>query len=119
MPTIFNMTKDVAGYNGFGIVVSDDGYSGFLAQNVEDSVIVPSDYQKYIAIFSYTPGANVFVDMTRDATVPVGAIAADTSRLNPQARMVTKGTEISFITPDTPGAYVTIEFLAVQPYSTY
>jgi hypothetical protein len=118
MSTKFNMTKDISGYNGFGLISTTDGYSGLLGQNVADSVTTPSNdiYHNYLAVFSYSPGSNVFVDFTTTASVPAGAIAADSSRLLPAARQVKSGDVISFITPDIAGAYITIEFYVVANY---
>jgi hypothetical protein len=110
MPTKFNMTKDVAGYNGFGLVPSTDSYAGLLATSVADSVVVPSEYPQYLAVLSYTPGSNVWVNNSGAAAAPAGAIGASASELNPAARLVKKGTTLSFLTADTAGAYVSVLF---------
>lgn len=116
MSTIFNMTRDVAGNNGFGIVFTDQGYSMLLATGVAQSVTVPQEYQNYIAIFGYTPGASVWVDGITTAAAPSGAAAASTARLNPSARTVKAGQTLSFITEDAAGAMAYVEFLVVTPY---
>jgi hypothetical protein len=116
MPTKFNMTKDIAGYNGFGVIQSQDIYSGVMATSVAQSVTVPSEYKNYLAILSYTPGANVFVSVNDTAIVPGGALAASNSELNPAGRKVLAGDVISLITPDTAGAYVSVCFYVVDEY---
>jgi hypothetical protein len=116
LPTKFNMTKDVAGYNGFGVTPCLDSYTGLLAVGVADSVVTPSEYPAYIAVLSYTPGSNVFVDTVTTAAAPVGAIAASSACLNPSGLRVLKGTTISFITPDAAGAYVSVRFFVVPEF---
>lgn len=114
--TFFNMTKDIAGYNGFGIPFSLDGQTMVLAASVAQSVTVPSSYPNWIAIFSYTPGANIWVDGITTAVVPTGAASASTARLNPAARQVRAGQTISFITSDITDPQVCVEFLVISPY---
>lgn len=106
MPTKLNMTRDVAGYNGFGLIPSSDSYAGILVATVAQTITVPSQYPYYLVVLSYTPGANVFVNFSTTAVTPPGAIAANLNELNPAGRLVKKGTTISFITPDAAGAYV-------------
>jgi hypothetical protein len=110
------MTKDVAGYNGFGLVPSSDSYAGLLAMGVADSVTVPSQYPRYLAVFSFTPGSNVWVDVLTTAAAPAGAISATSAELNPAARLVQKNQTISFITQDTAGAYVSVLFYVVAEF---
>lgn len=116
MPTKFNMTKDVGGYNGFGVAPCSDSYAGVLAATVAQSVTVPSQYPAYIAVMSYTPGSNVFANFVTTAVTPAGAIGADLNELNPAGRRVLKGSTISFITPDAAGAYVSVLFYVVPEF---
>lgn len=116
MSTKFNLTKDVAGYNGFGIRFADDGYKGVLAVGVAQSVTVPSNYPNWVAVFSYTPGSNIWVDGTTTAVAPTGAFAATTADLNPSARFVTKGQTLSFITSDTTSPQVKVSFYVVAEF---
>lgn len=116
MPTKFNMTKDVAGYNGFGVDFSLDGFSMVLAANVAQSVTVPSTYPWFLAVFSYTPGSNIWVDGITTAVVPTGAAAATTAKLNPAARRVKAGSTISFKTSDATSPQVGVEFFVITPY---
>jgi hypothetical protein len=113
----FMMTRDVNGYNAFGVSQSDVIYGGTLATDTAGSFTLPSDYAKYIVIFSFTPGANVFVSSTATAATPTGAIASRTVELNPQGRQYSKGTTISLITPDAAGAYFTASVFYVDPYT--
>jgi len=115
--TKFLMTRDINGYNGFGIPFSYDGFATSLAANVAQSVTVPSNYEYWIAIFSYTPGSNIWVDGTTTAAVPGAAFASTTARLNPSARQVKKGQVISFITSDVTVPWVNVEFLIIPPFA--
>lgn len=114
--TKFNMTRDINGYNGFGIPFARDGYSMILAAGVAQSVTVPSNYPNWIAIFGYTPGATVWVDGITTAVAPTGAASATTAKLNPAARFVVAGQTISFITSDVTTPMVYVEFLIAPPF---
>jgi hypothetical protein len=114
--TIFNMTRDVAGNNGFGVMPSTVKYGALLTQNVAQTVTVPSDYSNYIAIFTYTPGAHVFVAYDDTATAFSGTMSAVDSELNPIGRQLKAGQVISLLTPDTNGAYVGVVFYVILPF---
>lgn len=117
MPTKFNMTRDINGYNGFGVPFTLDARSGILAVGVAQTITVPDEYAHYIAIFSYTPGSSIWVDKFTTAVAPTGAFAATTSELNPAAREVEAGDVLSFITADTTNPMVSVLFYVVQPYT--
>ena len=116
MPTKFLMTRDISGTNGFGIPPSQDSYAGILVAAAAQTITVPSEYPAYIAVMSFTPGSNVWVNFTTTAATPAGAIGADLNELNPAGRRVLKGTTISFITPDVAGAYVSVLFYVVPEF---
>jgi|ERR1017187_97935 hypothetical protein len=116
MSTKFNMTKDIAGYNGFGIMPSYDIQSSSLAANTAQSITVPSNYSNWIAIFSYTPGSNIWVSFTGTAALPTSSFGAHISVLNPSARAVKAGEVISFITGDSTTPFVSVEFQVIAPY---
>lgn len=110
------MTRDINGYNGFGVIPTYDIQNAVLAAGVAQSIIVPSNYPNWIAIFSYTPGASVWVSFTTTALAPTGAFSSSSSVLNPAGRAVTKGQVISFITADSTSPMVSVEFQIVAPY---
>ena len=117
MPTKFLMTRDINGYNGFGVAFTLDARSAILAIGVGQTTTVPDEYPHYLAIFSYTPGASIWVDgINTPAVVPTGAFASTTSVLNPAARYVDAGDVISFITGDASNPMVSVEYYVVQPY---
>ena len=116
MSTKFLMTRDIGGYNGFGIMPTYDVRTGLLAVGVAQSVTVPSTYSHWIAIFSYTPGSSIWVSFTATAVAPTGAFSSSASVLNPAARAVQAGDVISLITADSTNPLVSIEFQAIAPY---
>ena len=116
MSTKFNMVKDVGGYNGFGIMQPVDKQGCYLAANTEQHFTVPTNYPNWMAVFSFTPGANIFISTSTTAAVPTGTLGAIVSELNPSGRFVTSGQKISMITPDTDSPYVTVSLLVVPPF---
>lgn len=111
MPTPFSMTRDINGYNGFGLAFTLDKYSVTLSTATDTSLTVPSGgplgsgtsttTNRYLAIFSYEPGANVWVALNATASGPAGAsFATTTSELFPTARYVKSGDVIHFLTTD-------------------
>lgn len=116
MATKFSMTRDINGYNGFGLIQSDTKYGVLLAQNVEQNVVVGGFNARYLAIFAYEPGTNTFVVISSAgtlATVFTGSLGIITSELNPVAREVKSGDTISIITPDA-NANVGISLYAIS-----
>jgi hypothetical protein len=116
MSTKFSMSRDINGYNGFGILPTYDVYNGLLAAGVAQSVTVPSTYPNWIAIFTFTPGASVWVSVNGTAAAPSGAFASSTSTLNPAGRQLKAGDVLSIITADTTSPLVCIEFQVMAPY---
>lgn len=115
MTTKFNMTRDINGYNGFGLQFTDTAYSCTLGASSDTSLTVPDAvgiggpqiYQGTgkaftLAIFSYDPGTAVWIALNTTAANPAGASFATTaSELNPTARIVQGGDVIHFFTLDS------------------
>lgn len=101
MTTPFSLTRDINGYNGFGLAFSDTNNQVTLAASVEQHFTIPSDAPYYLIIFGIEPGAAIWVANNATATLPSGSIAGTLSQLNPSARFVKGGDVISMITPDT------------------
>jgi hypothetical protein len=121
--TPFSMTKDINGSNGFGIQFAVDNYSATVAQNTDTTLACPltstlggatsQTKNKFLAIFSYQPGASVWVANNATAAVPAGgSFASTTSTLNPSARQVQAGDILHFYTSDTAAA-VGVTFYAL------
>jgi hypothetical protein len=111
--TPFNLTRDINGYNGFGLPFSIDNFSANLATNTDTTQTVPSHAPSYLAVFSYQQGASVWVAVNATAAKPVGAtFAAVTSTLNPSARYVKAADVLHFLTGDT-SAQVSITLYAL------
>lgn len=114
MPTKFSMTRDINGYNGFGLIPTDTAYSVTLAASTDTHFAVPSNTAiggcniastnnpVLIAIFYFTPGAEVWVAKNATAIVPAGSSwGATTSEGNPSAWQVEGGDVIHMITAAT------------------
>jgi len=122
MTTPFALTRDINGYNGFGIKFSDTNYSATLATGTNTTLTVPSlsppggaSYSGsanpiLIALFEYDSGTSVWVSLNATAATPAGAsFAATNSQLNPSARQVKAGDVLNFITAGT-GVNVSVCF---------
>jgi hypothetical protein len=95
-------TRDINGFNTFGLPFSRDCKQSTLAAGVEQTFTAPAACTSgYLAVFSYEPGAKVWVALNETATVPGGSFAATYSVENPMARNVPAGAVLHFITNDT------------------
>lgn len=121
--TPFSMVRDINGYNGFGIMFAADNYSATLANDTDTTLACPVSstlggassqaHNKFLAIFSYQPGASVWVANNATAAKPAGStFASTTSTLNPSARQVQAGDTLHFYTDDTT-AVVGVTFYAL------
>lgn len=111
MATKFSMTRDINGYNGFGLKPTDTAYSCTLSTSTDTTLTVPSISSMggcntgtnsnpiLLAIFFFTPGATVWVAKGTTAAVPAGSsFAATLSEANPSALEVVGGDVLHFIT---------------------
>lgn len=123
MTTKFNMSRDINGYNGFGLTFTDTAYSATLAINTDTSLTVPNAIgigkQGYatvaqtLAVFSFDPGQSVWVAVNTAAANPGGAaFAATSSELNPAARLV-KGGDVLHFYCTTANVNVSVSFYSV------
>lgn len=123
MTTPFTMTRDVNGYNGFGLEPSDTQYSATLVANTDTTLTVPSSFliggassttnARLIAIITSDPGSSVWVALNTAAAAPVGGTFATTaSALNPSAYEVKVGDVLHFLSTVTPS--VSVRFYWVQ-----
>ena len=117
MSTLLSLTRDINGYNAFGVMPTYDIQGTSLTATVAQQFTVPDNYNNWLAIFSYTPGANIWVSFTTTAAVAGGSFASMTSSLNPSARQVRGGTVISVITSDINTPFVCVELQVIAPYT--
>lgn len=124
MTTKFNMSRDINGYNGFGLTFTDTAYSASIAATTDTSLTVPSAIglgeQGYslnstgqmLAVFTFDPGSSVWVANNIAASTPAGAtFAATLSELNPAARLVKGGDVLHFYSSAI--ANVSVSFYSV------
>lgn len=115
--TRFNMTRDINGYNGFGLPPSNTIINTTLSANVEQNYTVPTTgeatYKNVLAVFSSVPGSSVWVALNDTASLPGASFALTTSELNPAARYVNPGDTLSFITADV-STYIGVSFYATS-----
>lgn len=123
MTTQYRVDPIVKGLNGFGINFSDTIYTATLTAATDTSIAVPktaamgtpcaATNNKFLAVFSYSSGSNVYVALNGTAAVPAGAsFAASTSELNPTAKIVQAGDVIHMISAATPS--ISVAFYAIQ-----
>lgn len=97
------LTKDINGVNTFGLPVADDKRN-FTLTNAggELTATVPSLYSRYLAVFSYEPGAKVWFAVGGTAIqMPVAnTINTTNAELNASAREVLAGQTLRFKTND-------------------
>lgn len=119
MSTKLSLTKDINGYNAFGLLPTYDIQNGGLAANTEQHVTVPNNNQYWLAVFTFSPGANIWVDFTGTATVPSTTAASTSTVLNPAGRQVKGGSTISLITGDATVPWFCIEYQVINNYASF
>lgn len=105
----FMLTRDINGFNGFGLDPSNYIEEVQLLANAEQHFTVSSQNAYWLAIFSYDPGLRIFVAYNNTAAVPTTTFASGVSDLNPTALRVKAGSKLSFITPDAT-AFTVVKF---------
>lgn len=89
--TQYKLQKDVAGYNGFGLQVSNSKWTASLAASTDTTLTVPSagsmgaplnSVNRFIAIITVEPGGSAWFALNAVAAIPAGGtFAASTSEL--------------------------------------
>lgn len=96
MSTLLNFGRDVQGYNAFAPQLAVDKFSASIVSGTAESITVPGTYQRWIAVLSYQPGADIWVTVNGTAAQPAGATFASTnSALLPAQLSVLAGNTIS------------------------
>ncbi len=107
--TVLVMDRDASGAVTYNLQPTDIQAGVTLATSAaQDLITLPSTSSLWQVFFSYTPGANVFVNINGTAEPFPSTAGPVDSELNPAGRVYKAGTVISVITPDTIGAYVGI-----------
>lgn len=116
MTTLYKLQKDVEGFNGFGLPVSDQKYSATLTASTDTTLTAPSGVaigapvstanNRFLAIVQVEYGEEAWMAVNATAAVPAGAtLAATTSELivggQYFARQVNGGDVLHFITSGT------------------
>lgn len=129
MATKFSMTRDINGYNGFGLIPTDTQYSATLTTITDTTLTVPSfssigglDYTygasltgdnakpRLLAIIVEDPGTAVWVALNTTAGAPAGStFAATSSCMNPAAIEVKGGDVLHFYSTGI-GVNVSVRF---------
>ena len=114
MATIFLITRDTSGAVGFGLPFSDQGARIVLGASSLQTFTVPTGPAlRYLAIFSYSAGANVWVQLNGSAlTLPSSSAESTQSELNPTAREVLPGDVIQLISSAADAA-VSVKYYAL------
>jgi hypothetical protein len=104
MTTLLNATRDINGFNVFGLPVSSIKFQGILTAGSEKTITVPESsnptYKTMVALFSFAPGSSVWVSKNETAEAPTGDPTVTTSELNPTERVYKGGDVIHMITND-------------------
>lgn len=99
--TKLSMTRDINGFNTFGLVPSEDKFNTTLAATVAQTFTVPAKFVNASAIFFIEPGATVWVAHNETATLPGGSVASTVSEGNPTVWTVSGRDTISMICNNT------------------
>ena len=118
MSTKLCMTRDINGYNAFGLIPTYDVWAGALAADTEQHFVVPSNEEYWLAVFTFAPGANIWVDFITTATVPSTTIGKVSTVLNPAGRQVKAGSTISLITADSTSPWFCVELQSINNYAS-
>ena len=107
--------KDQQGFNAFAPYTAGDKWSVTLAPTDNTSIVVPSNYDNWIAFISVQPGGTAWFDFTgQTATVPSGGtLAASTAELNPGQRRVSAGDTISCVSNSSTDIDIGISLYAI------
>ena len=123
MTTKFSMSRDVNGFNGFGLKPSDTNINVTLTASTDTTFTIPgasaiggSTYQTkalWLAIFSIDPGDTVWVAVNATASAPAGnTFAATSSFSNPAGLELQEGDVLHCFTTQT-GVDVSVRFYSL------
>lgn len=115
MSVKLNFQRDTQGYNAYAPQQASDKYSATIAAGGHATVTVPSNFQNWIAAFSYAAGGDFWVSVGGTAAAPAGAtFASTTSQLNPGALSVQKAQVIDVLNNGAGSSDVGVVFYAIS-----
>lgn len=115
MTVKLNFGRDIQGYNAYAPMQSTDKYSATLAAGGHATVTVPSNFQNWIAAFSYQAAGDMWVSVGGTAAGPAGAtFASTTSQLQPGALSVQAAQVIDIKNNGSGSSDVGVVFYAVS-----
>lgn len=97
----FQMFSDTQGQNAFAPKFTATNQATTLDPASEQHFTVPSDFDKWVAIFSYSAGSDVFVACNETAAIPESTFEETASVLLPAVRFVNAGDVLSFISAES------------------
>ena len=114
MTVQLNFGRDVQGMNAYAPAPSDIIYSATLTSGSVEPITVPSSNENWIAVFSYEPGADIFVAVNATAAAPAGGtFASTTSFLLPAQYKLKAADVISLFNNSSTSQDVTVALYAV------
>lgn len=123
MSTKLSFVRDVNAYDSDGIFFPEDAWAGQLAANTEQHFVVPANFPEWVAIFTISANANIWMSTTATATVPAGTIArVNTVLLNPNRPtkyQVKRNMTISLITADTTTPWFSVQLQVINNYDSF
>ncbi len=115
MSVFLNFGRDVQGFNAYAPAIATDLYSASISSGSAESVTVPDNQQHWVVVFSYQPGADIWVSVGGTAAAPAGGtFASTTSALLPAQLRVTAKQVISLFNNSTTTQDVGVSFYAVS-----
>lgn len=115
MSVKLNFGRDIQGYNAYAPAQATDKYSATLASGGHATVTVPSNFQNWIAAFSYQAAGDMWVSVGGTAAGPAGStFASTTSQLQPGALSVQAAQVIDIKNNGSESSDVGVVFYAVS-----
>lgn len=129
MTTQYLLTKDIAGYNGFGLEPTDTIFSATLVTDTNTTLTVPETFNlgsssstknvRMIAIIKTNPSATVWFSLNNTAAIPSGGTFATSNSILingffPVGYVVKAGDVMNFFTSGTDTNDISVEFYWIQ-----
>lgn len=98
----FLLGRDRGGNLAYSLEFADATTSAktTLAAGIAQSITIPSTYEKWQIICTYSEGSSVWVANNETPTVPTSSFVWSAGERKPIIRMVNAGDVISFVTSD-------------------